>query len=268
MRVIRWSVGVLVVGLVLAACGGSGSMDSAETAPMPAGGSVIDKPDREIIRNGEMSVRVDDVRVSAGQVRVVVEQAGGRLSGESINAMGESLYADITARVPADQLDAVIGQVGALGTVMSLNVYAEDVTAQGADLDARIAALQTSVDRLSQLLAQAQTTKDLVEIEGELTERQAELDSLVAQRAALSDAVALSTLTVRLSPSSEAVTWAPPGFASGLESGWSAMRTMVAGLITLAGFVLPFALLGLVVVAPVIAIIVLLGRRRRKSTRG
>jgi hypothetical protein len=55
----------------------------------------------------------------------------------------------------------------------------------------------------------------------ELTTRQAELDSLVAQRAALSDLVALSTLNVTVDPRSEAAVWTPPGFVSGLESGWN-----------------------------------------------
>lgn len=99
--------------------------------------------------------------------------------------------------------------MGDLGEVLSLNVVAEDVTAQGADLDARIGALEVSITRLRQLLATAETTKDLIDIEAELTARQAELDSLVAQRAALSDQVAQSTLVVSVSPRSEAVAWTP-----------------------------------------------------------
>jgi len=212
-------------------------------------------------------LRVDDVRASVDGVVDLAKQAGGRVSNESIYASGEALYAEVTVRIPAERLDEVIDLVSELGTVTSLSVFAEDVTAQGVDLDARIAALQTSVDRLRQLLAQATTTKDLVEIEGELTARQAELDSLVAQRAALSEAVALSSLSVYLEPSSEAASWTPPGFLSGLESGWSALRTTVAGLFTLAGFLSPFVIAAAVVSAPIVVIVVLL-RRRRRSRHG
>ena len=132
------------------------------------------------------------------------------------------------------------GDAAASLCIQVVGVVAEDVTAQGADLDARIEALEVSIARLRQLLATAETTKDLIDIESELTARQAELDSLVAQRAVLSDQVAQSTLTVSISPSSESPTWTPPGFVSGLESGWNALRTVTATLVTLAGFLLPF----------------------------
>ena len=268
MRRSRWRLAALlgVIGIVLVGCGSSGSGDSIESVPLPAE-EVLDEPGREIIRNANMSVRVDDVRTAVAGVKAITQQAGGRVSNESVNTTGDALYADITVRVPAEALDAVIEQVSALGTVMSVNVFAEDVTAQGADLDARIAALQTSIDRLTQLLATAETTKDLIEIEGELTERQAELDSLTAQREALSELVALSTLSVYLEPSSEAAQWSPPGFLSGLESGWNALRTTTAGLITVAGFALPFLIVGAIIVVPIVVLVVWLNRRRHSADR-
>lgn len=263
MRGGSWRLGMIMAaaGLALVACGPGGSTDSVESVPLPAE-QVQGEPDREIIRNANMAVRVDDVAGSVDEVGAIAERAGGRVANESVNTTGEALYADLTVRVPADRLDGVIDEISALGTVMSLNVFAEDVTAQGADLDARIAALQASIDRLTQLLAQAQTTKDLIEIEGELTARQADLDSLVAQREALSDLVALSTLSVYLEPSSEAAEWTPPGFLSGLESGWNALRTTLAALVTAAGFVLPFALVAAVLIVPLVVLIVWLNRRR------
>ena len=63
------------------------------------------------------------------------------------------------------------------------------------DLDARIKALQTSVDRMTQLLAQATRIEDLLAIETQLSQRQAELDSLKAQRTWL-ELLFLSTTTM------------------------------------------------------------------------
>jgi hypothetical protein len=251
----------LAVGL--SGCVGGGG-DSSGMEPVPVPDSVVvDNTDREIIRNAQMSMRVDDVRATVAQVTQISVAAGGRIASQNVNASGEALFADITARVPAGELDAVIAEIGDLGTVTSLTVTADDVTAQGIDLDARIAALQGSIDRLKELLAQAETTADLIEIESELTTRQAELDSLVAQRAALSEAVALSTLSIFLSPSSELAEWTPPGFLSGLESGWSALRTTIGGLITALGFLLPFIVVALVIAIPIIVLSVALHRRKR-----
>lgn len=247
------------MAIVVGGCSAGESTDSGEAmAPEPA----VSEPSREIIRNADMALRVQDVRTSVGSVTAIAKSAGGRISSESVSASGEDLYANVTARVPADRLDDVIAQVGALGEVTSLSVIAEDVTAQGADLDARIAALETSIARLQDLLANAATTKDLIDIEGELTARQAELDALRAQRSVLSEAVALSTLSVAMSPSSEAASWTPPGFLSGLQSGWNALRTLGGGLVTLAGFLLPFVAVAAAIVLPIA--VVLIGRRRKR----
>lgn len=257
-----WLLALVAGATFLAGCAGGGTSDSGEMMPAQDLATIDEK--REVIRNASLSLRVDDVRATVEQISDVAAASGGRISGENLNATGDALYADITARVPAERLDAVIDQISGLGTVTSVNVMTEDVTAQGVDLDARIKALTTSITRLQQLLAAATTTKDLVEIEGELTARQADLDSLVAQRAALSEAVAMSTVTVFVTPSSEAAAWTAPGFLSGLESGWNALRSLTAGVITLAGFALPFLAALALIAIPVVIVVVVVRRSKRR----
>lgn len=254
----------VTASLLLAGCAGGDTMSQdamTEGGAVPAQDVIAQEPTREIIRNADMALRVDDVQDAVDRIDSIAAQSGGRIASESVVSTGDSRYATLTARIPAERLDSVITAVGDLGEVLSLNVVAEDVTAQGADLDARIGALEVSITRLRQLLATAETTKDLIDIEAELTARQAELDSLVAQRAALSDQVAQSTLVVSVSPRSEAVAWTPPGFVSGLESGWNALRTATGALVTLAGFLFPFVAVLALIAVPIILFVVF---RRRK----
>ncbi len=253
---------ILLTGCEGGGAGGSGAVDDKVEAGA-APGTTVDQAPREIIRNADIAVRVPDVRQSVAQANAIAADASGRTSSESITVEGESVYAYLTLRVPAETLDDVLARLGQLGDVQSVNVTSEDVTTQVVDLDARISALQTSVDRLEQLLSQATSAQALVEIERELSARQAELDSLTAQRAVLADAVALSTVYVSLTPESEAAQFTPPGFLSGLESGWNALRTVVATVITAAGFLLPFALALAVVAVPIIVVVFALRRRRR-----
>ena len=96
--------------------------------------------------------------------------------------------------------------MSALGTVESINVSAQDVTSQTVDLDARIAALTTSVDRLTTLLAQASRMEDLLAIETQLSQRQSEIDSLNQQRTWLADQVAMSSVTITLMPVTAPIT--------------------------------------------------------------
>jgi len=254
--------------LLLAGCaGGEGASTEAKpdmAAPEGAAPASVEEKPREIIRNADIAVRVQDVRASVAQANAIATGADGRTATQSVMSQGESVYADMTLRVPAASLDSVLASLAQLGDVQTLNITTEDVTAQAIDLDARMSALQASVDRLEELLRQATSAQALVEIERELSARQAELDSLVAQRAALTDAVALSTVYVSLSPASEAAEFTPPGFLSGLESGWNALRTVIATLVTVTGFLLPFILALAVIAVPITAIVLALRRRGRR----
>ena len=222
---------------------------------------------REVIRTAYVSLRVDDVKDSATQVRALAVGMGGVVSTESQTSDGTDGFATVTVQVPVDQLEPYLAAVSELGTVDSRTVTAEDVTLQVVDLDARIEALTTSITRLEELLARAETVEDLLAIETELARRQADLDALQAQRTWIGDQVAMSTVTVSLSPITVVTSSGAPGFLSGLESGWSAMVAAAGALITVAGFLLPFLLVLALIAIPVTFVIVRLTRRGRKVTK-
>lgn len=239
-------------------------MDSAAGTP-----SAIDAQ-RQVIRTAYVSMRVDSVPASAADVRGIAGGFGGIVTDESMTADGSSdadvtnSYATVTVQVPADRLEDFLTAIADLGTVDSRTVSAQDVTLQVVDLDARIDALTTSITRLEQLLARAETVEDLLAIETELSRRQADLDALQAQRTWLGDQVAMSTVTVSLSPMTYVTSSGAPGFLSGLESGWSALVAAAGALITLAGFLLPFLVLLGIIAVPVTFLIVRLARRGRR----
>ena len=151
-------------------------------------------------------------------------------------------------------MDAFVTDLSQLGTVISVSINAQDVTTQVVDLDARIQVLQTSIDRLKVIQEQAASVADLVAVESELASRQGELDSLTAQRTYLGQQVAMSTLTVSISPITELTSSTAPGFLAGLQNGWSAFLALIAFLITSAGFLVPFIIIGAIIVIPVITI--------------
>ena len=116
------------------------------------------------------------------------------------------------------------------------------------------------------MLAQATSIGDVVAVESELAQREADLECLQRRVAALHDRVALSTVTVELrgaAASPPAAT--PPGFGSGLGAGWAGLKVVGAVLATAVGFLLPF----LPVLAAVAGVVwVVLRRRRNRGRRG
>ena len=241
-----------------------GMMDDAVTSgPMEAGAP--DVAERSVIITGDVYLTVDDPIAVADSVESLVTDAGGRVDSrsESADIDGENPSAFLWVRIPVDQLEATLEAIEALGTVESQTISNQDVTLQVVDLDARIAVLEQSIERLRALLDDAETTADIVEIETALSERQAELDSLNSQRNYLSDQVQFASIGITLRTPEVAPEREPDGFVDGIVAGWQGMLAFFAGSIVFFGVIVPWlGLLGFIAV--VIAVVVWV---RRKASR-
>jgi hypothetical protein len=224
------------------------------------GGPVVG---RSLIYRGDISVRVDDVAASADRLTSLVTTAGGHIGAEKRVNDGTESQASITVRVPAKQFHGVVEQIAKLGTELSRSSNTEDVTEAVVDLDTRIAAQKASVESVRRMFAQAKQLSEVVMLERELNQRQAELASLERKKAGLDDLVSLSTITVTLvgphTPLPEPEEEPLPGFLGGLAAGWDAFVASVQVALAILGFLLPF----LIALAIPVGLVIALRRRRR-----
>ncbi|MCB7136434.1 DUF4349 domain-containing protein [Cellulosimicrobium marinum] len=236
---------------------GAGLADSAASDQAEA--------DREVITTGSATVVAEDPLAAVEEVASLAESTGGRVESRYQSAAdGDApASAEMTIRVPADRTTATIDALGEVGEVRDLSVEEVDVTGTARDLDARIEALSTSVDRLRTLMGDATTTEDLLAAEQELTSRQADLESLQSQRAALSEQVAMSTLHVSVVAVTPVEQLSPGGFLGGLQNGWNALLSTLNGLVVGLGALLPW-----LVVAGVVLLVVRWVRRSRRGAAG
>jgi len=146
---------------------------------------------------------------------------------------------------------------------VSLN--ASDVTQQSQDLDARVTALTTSVDRLLSLMSQAGNTADLIAIESELSTRQADLEAMRSQRDYLTDQVEFSTISVDLLATGTVAPGSPDSFWTGIVAGWNALVAALGGLLVGLGFALPWIAIA-VIAATIVIVIIRLFTRKGKAT--
>jgi hypothetical protein len=203
---------------------------------------------RDIVTTGSLQMVVAEPAQVADRLVSAVTDAGGRVDSRSERSGSSSPVVDLVLRIPADKVDGVLADAKKLGAVESMSIVHTDVTSQRVDLDARIEALQTSVNRLLELMGRAGSVADLLAAESSLTQRQAELDSLRAQRAALRDQISDATINVNLSAKP---TVTRTGFLGALERGWQSLIATVHGVVVTVGFLLPWmlvlAVLGLVI---------------------
>jgi hypothetical protein len=260
----RWSTlaiaGISVLG-VLTACSGShdnsapqgsgmttapeAGMKDGVGAPAPAFGPPPPADvQRDVVKTASMTITVSNTSEAADKAAVLVENADGRVDSRSEDAGSARGLArtSIVLRVPVAKLDGMVRELKSLGTVQNAETRSEDVTAQRVDLDARIKALQTSVDRLLAIIRDAKDPDALIKAEGALSQRQADLDSLRAQRDQLGDRIDYSTVDVTFV--AEQIGGPAPqqyeGFTGQIERGWDALVSVLGNLVLLFGLLLPW----------------------------
>jgi len=261
--------------LGLAGC--SSDLPASTTQPVPAvvpelgvasDSLLVDQAARSIITTGWAVVVVEDPLEAAAEASAIAERAGGRVESSSTTAPSEYSggSASLTLRVPAASLDAVLEDLAALGTLQSSSTSSQDVTMQAADLGARIGALETAIERLADLLTEADSTDALIQIETAMTDRQAELDSLRAQQRTLEDQVAMSALSVDFQTEPTEPKSGPDDFLGGIVAGWEALVAFGAGLLVVGGVLLPW-LIPIAIVVVIVWLIVRAVRRRKPAAQ-
>lgn len=267
--------------LLLAGCSAGVGMASDEHAGAPqqapqegavefhseTGADTDAATDRSVIVTGSMTVTADDPIAASRDAVRLVEAAGGRVDGRTEYAPsgGDAGSATLTLRIPADKLQSVLEDLGALGRADEISTSSTDVTVASADLESRIATQRGIIDRLNGMFGQAATIEDLITLETTLAEHQGQLETLEAQQRSMDDQVALSTLSLYLRSEAEAPAQEPLDFLTGLQSGWGAFVAFFSGLLVALGVLLPW-----IVTAGIIAAVVILlvrwNRRRKGAT--
>lgn len=218
-----------------------GKASGSKAAPKPGAAT-------HVIRTATLSVEVKSVPKAVAAARGVAEGAGGLVATENTERLDDSYETShLVLRVPQDRFQEVLRELAGSGKLLSRTSNAKDVTDQVVDVDSRIATQRASVARVRELMDRAEKISDVVALEGELSSRQSDLESLLAQQSSLKDRTSLATITLDLTPPD-----APDddgreedaGFLDALGGGWGAFVTMLRWLAVAFGAALPFLLTG------------------------
>lgn len=256
------SAGSSSSGPLTAPAGGADSApaDSAPADSAAGRDAATLVPGAQIVTTGTISLHADEPIDVADSAVALTTSLGGHVDNRAEQSSGD-VRADLVLRIPSARVTEAIDRLKTLAVVDSVALTATDVTAQASDVDARVTALGTSVARLLDLMSKATSTTDLIALESTLAERQADLDSLVAQRAALTDTVAYSSISVSIEDSRTAPATGPGDFWSGLGTGWSSLVAAIAGALVVFGVALPW-LVAFAVIAAVVLLVIRLASRR------
>lgn len=204
---------------------------------------------RLIIYTVHMSLVVRDTEAALTQIEELATDTGGYVTSSSTRQYEEGARASITLRVPAEELDQVMGQLRELALeVRHEEKSGEDVTEEYVDLNARLEILEAAEQELLELYRARQESgevEDILEVYRQLTTFRQEIESLTGRIRYLEQSAAMSKITVELTPDVlaqpiEVGRWRPQGTArAAIEALISGLQFLVDAIIWLIILVLP-----------------------------
>ncbi|SDX65750.1 protein of unknown function [Hymenobacter psychrophilus] len=103
---------------------------------------------------------------------------------------------EMKIRVAPARFQALLSGLGRFGVVESKQLTTDDVTAQHADISARLASKRALEQRYLELLKRANKVSDMLEIEQKVGEIREDIESTQSRLRALNDEVGYSTITL------------------------------------------------------------------------
>ena len=224
-----------------------------------------------IIYTAGLTVQAPNVIAVVSHATNIVASAGGYVSAEhtslSRNRSVRSMVS-IQFRIPVGSYQATLAALGGLGTRQTETQRAQDVTQAVADVNSRVASAKAMIVQLRKLLARAGSVSGLLTVQDQISQEEASLEALQSQQRALAGETSYATVSMVIVSPAPARHHArhhhtkAAGFLSGLTAGWHALTRVSVGVLTVAGAILPFA-----VVAALVAMAVYAARRRLARRR-
>ena len=237
--------------------------------------------ERMVIRNAEMGIIVDDPAAVLEEIVSMANQMGGYVVNSNLYQVTSNQgvrvpEGTITARVPADQLDAAIERIIGLTRnpdedVTRNNTYGQDVTQEYTDLSSRLKNLEEAEAQLREIMQDAYKTEDVLHVFNELTRIREQIEVIKGQMQYYEQASALSSITVsiRARQSIAPITvagWTPVGVArDAVQALLEAGQFLASAVIWLVLFVLPVVILIAIPIGLIALVVRRMVRGRRRS---
>lgn len=283
-RLMLITVAILVIcPLVLASCAAGGPPGVVPSMPAPppgmpppmpavapvpeeAGAGVLPSTaeERMIIRNGDMSLVVEDVTRARDEITQLAVRLGGWVVSSRISGEEEELRGWISIRVPDETFNQAFADLRGLAVrVTSESTSTEDITEEYIDLQSRLKNAEATESQYLALLEKAEDVEDILRIYEALSRIRYEIEQIKGRIQYLERISAMSLISIELRP---AVTVAPL-----VRPGWSArevLKSAVRGLVIF-GQGLGTMAIGAAIFSPIWGTIlgVLYWRRRRKRKK-
>jgi hypothetical protein len=204
--------------------------ESKEQSPPPG-------QQRQIIKTANLDIECKDFNAFGAQMHALVQKNGGWIASEEETKSDYQQQNVVCIKVPVAQFDALLNSCAtAGGKVQSRKITSEDVTNAIVDTKGRLQAKQQIRARYMELLKQAKTMEEILQVQNEINSITEELESTAYNLEHMQAQAAYSTVYLTYFQVLETGSYSP-NFVSRLwdavKEGGSAMLEFMIGLVAL-----------------------------------
>ncbi len=197
--------------------------------------------ERKLIKTGNVSFETENLAQTQLNILNAVKNLNGYISSDNEYKSYYQISHTLTIRVPADNFDKLISIISeGVEHFDNKSIDVQDVTEEYIDIEARLKNKKELEARYLQLLSKANTVTELLEIEREIGNLRAEIESIEGRLNSLKNRISLSTLTVTFYKEIPNKTEFGGKMADGIGNGWDNLMWFFIGIINIWPFVLIF----------------------------
>lgn len=166
--------------------------------------SVTQNTGRKLIKNVTLRLETKEFDAFTAELNARIAAFGGYIQSSSVDggsyySKNYRRYATVTARIPAEQLDAFVSGVSEIANVTSRSENANDVTLSYYDMESHVKALRSEYDTLVGILEKCTELKDVISVQSRITEVLYQIESYQSKLNNYDNLVAFSTVTMNIS---------------------------------------------------------------------
>ena len=250
-----------------------GGPASSEESYAPSGGSYYENT--KVILTADLSLQATDFDAAVAALDALVTAQGGYYESSEYSYGGYyssgSRWGYFTVRVPRERYQAFLSAVGDVAHLVSRNTGTRDVGETYYDAELRLATLKTKHERLLELLDRAELMEDIIALESALSDVEYEIQQYSSTLKRYDGLIDFATVhldlqeVVRVTDNPTEADPLSTRIAAAFTRGWHSFCDGMADFAVWSAYNFIGIVLFLAVLAAVIAVLLRLRTRRRKS---
>lgn len=154
---------------------------------------------KKIIKDGEMGIEVSDLNSAKTNIDSLVAKYNAYYANERLSNTSNASIFYLKIRIPSNSFESFIANIESGGYEIDYkNISARDVTEEFIDLETRLNNKRNYLKKYNELLKQAKSIAEILEIEERIRNIEEEIESAEGRLKYLSNQVSFSTLNLNV----------------------------------------------------------------------